>query len=291
MNDLYLKEENSPYIFTFPHSGERLTSDMPWQLTPEAQKFLPNVDWHLNELYGFLKNYNVNIVSTSHSRYVVDVNRPPNAEKFGNYRRSLVYSTNTWDEEIYAIPPNDEELDRRIKRYYEPFHQNLEILITKKLREFGKVYLIDLHSFMGPITEDICLGNRHNVTCSKEFLEQVYGAFEEEGFETVKNKVFIGGYITKSYAVENVVEALQIELRYTNYIEPQDLDVRQVPRKETNLFEETAFRLERVFEKIGIKKLEENQMMPIATKDNIWTNKFLWFLGLTVALFLSLIEK
>jgi N-formylglutamate amidohydrolase len=291
MNDIYLKEESSPYIFTFPHSGEKLTSDMPWQLTPEAQKFLPNVDWHLNELYGFLKKYNVNIVSTAHSRYVVDVNRPPNAEKFGNYRRSLVYSTNTWDEEIYAIPPNDEEIDRRIKRYYEPFHQELEILITKKVKEFGKVYLIDLHSFMGPISEDVCLGNRQNSTCSEAFLEKVYGAFDAEGFETVKNKVFIGGYITKSYAVKEVVEALQIELRYTNYIEPQDLDVRQVPRKETNLFQETAFRLERVFEKIGIEKSEDTKVESMIKKENLWNNKFLWFLALMVALFFSLIEN
>jgi len=291
MNHIYLKEENSPYIFTFPHSGEKLTSDMPWQLTPEAQKFLPNVDWHLNELYGFLKEYNVNIISTSYSRYVVDVNRPPNAEKFGNYRRSLVYSTNTWDEEIYAIPPNDEEIERRIKRYYEPFHQELEILITKKVKQFGKVYLIDLHSFMGPISEDVCLGNRHNATCSEAFLDKVYNAFEAEGFETVKNKVFIGGYITRSYAVKEVVEALQIELRYTNYIEPQDLDVRQVPRKETNLFEETAFKLERVFEKVGIEKLEKHKVIVTTQKENIWTNKFLWVLALAVALFLSLIEK
>jgi len=291
MNTLYLKEESSPYIFTFPHSGENLTSDMPWQLTPEAQKFLPNVDWHLNELYGFLKKYNVNILSTPHSRYVVDVNRPPDAQKFGNYRRSLVYSTNTWDEEIYAIPPNDDELERRIKRYYEPFHRELEILITKKVKEFGKVYLIDLHSFMGPISEDVCLGNRHNSTCSEAFLERVYGAFSTEGFETVKNKVFIGGYITKSYAVQEVVEALQIELRYTNYIEPQDLDVRQVPRKETNLFEETSFRLERVFEKIGIEKLIDHETTTMAKKENLWSNKFLWVLALAVALFLSMIEK
>ena len=291
MNTLYLKEENSPYIFTFPHSGENLTSDMPWQLTPEAQKFLPNVDWHLNELYGFLKKYKVNILSTPHSRYVVDVNRPPDAQKFGNYRRSLVYNTNTWDEEIYAIPPNDEELERRIKRYYEPFHRELEILITKKVKEFGKVYLIDLHSFMGPISEDVCLGNRHNSTCSEAFLERVYGAFSAEGFETVKNKVFIGGYITKSYAVKEVVEALQIELRYTNYIEAQDLDVRQVPRKETNLFQETSFRLERVFEKIGIEKLEANEVKSITKKENLWNNKFLWVLALAVALFLSMIEK
>ncbi len=75
MHDIKVKNENSPYIFSFPHSGELLGSEMEWELTPKALAFLPNVDWHLNELYDFLKHYKVNMISTPHSRYVVDVNR------------------------------------------------------------------------------------------------------------------------------------------------------------------------------------------------------------------------
>lgn len=100
MNDIKVKKADSPYIFSFPHSGQVLSPEMEWQLTSEAWKFLPNVDWYLNELYGFLSNYKVNIISTPHSRYVVDVNRPADSERLGNYRRSLVYDTNTWDEEF-----------------------------------------------------------------------------------------------------------------------------------------------------------------------------------------------
>jgi len=299
MNDIYVRELSSPYIFTIPHSGERLIREMDWQLTPEAKKFLPNVDWHLNELYGFLEKYNVNIVSPSYSRYVVDVNRPADAEPFGNYRRSVVYSTNTWDEEIYAIPPSEEDVKRRIKRYHKPFHDELEALVTRKVQEFGKVYLIDLHSFMGPISEEVCLGNRHNATCSEAFLEKVYSAFDKEGFETVRNKVFIGGYISKSYAVKDVVECLQIELRYTNYLESEDLDVRVVPRKNTNLFQEASVRLEMVFEKVGVEKLTTIQEVFTASKSEKLTmdtsklksNKFFWFIALGLALFLGVLEK
>ena len=222
MNDIIVKKENSPYIFSFPHSGQMLSTEMDWKLYPKDLKFLPNVDWYLNELYDFLQTYKVNMISTPHSRYVVDVNRSPDAEKLGNYRRSLVYSTNTWDEEIYAIAPTEEEIERRITRYYKPYHEELQALIEEKVKEFGKVYLIDLHSFMGPISADVCLGNRHNVTSSESLINKFYEAFLEEGFQTVKNEVFIGGYITKSYAVKDVVETLQIELRYTNYIEEHE---------------------------------------------------------------------
>jgi len=59
MHDISLKEADSPYIFSFPHSGERLIAEMDWQLKPEARKFLPNVDWHLPKLYFFLEQYKV----------------------------------------------------------------------------------------------------------------------------------------------------------------------------------------------------------------------------------------
>jgi len=270
MNDILIKRENSPYIFSFPHSGEMLTSDMEWNLTPESQAFLPNVDWHLPELYKFLEDYKVNIISTPHSRYVVDVNRPPNADTIGNYRRSLVYDTNTWDESIYAIAPSKEEIERRIERYYKPYHDELEALITEKVRVFGKVYLVDMHSFMGPISEDVCLGNRHNLTSSEEFINRIYSAFDSEGFNCVKNKIFIGGYITQSYAIKDVVETLQIELRYTTYIEEYELDVRRKPSCNTTLFYETAFRLEEVFKKIGIEKKEKDALANLVDRGGIW---------------------
>jgi len=290
MNDIKVKEEFSPYIFSFPHSGQMLTREMEFQLTPEAFKFLPNVDWHLEELYGFLEKYKVSTISTPHSRYVVDVNRPHDAEKFGNYRRSLVYSTSTWDEEIYAVPLSSEEIERRIKRYYIPYHEELEALITKKVQQFGKVYLIDIHSFMGPLTEDVCLGNRNNnSTLSTEFIDQCYNAFESEGFKTIKNKVFIGGYITKKYAIKNVVETLQIELRYTNYIEADELDVRKPPRLDSNLFYETSFRLEKVMEKIGIEKKDHNQVDLVVEKSNIWIKRA-FILLFIVALILAFFE-
>ena len=252
MQNITVKEEHSPYIFSFPHSGQRLTDEMERKLLAEAKEFLPNCDWHLNELFAFLNNYKVNIISTPYSRYLIDVNRPPSAEKLGNYRRSLVYSTNTWDEEIYAKLPIQEEIDYRIQCYYEPYHEKLQSLVDKKIKEFGKVYLIDIHSFMGPITQEVCLGNRYNATSSEAFIDRFYEAFESENFEVVKNNVFIGGHITKSYTVENMVETLQIELRYTNYIEEHELDVRSVPSKDSKLFCEMAVRLERVMMGMGI---------------------------------------
>ena len=50
-----------------------------------------NIDWHLNELYDFLFTLDVNVISTSISRYVVDLNRSTDSELFGDYKCSLIY--------------------------------------------------------------------------------------------------------------------------------------------------------------------------------------------------------
>ncbi len=290
MNDIIIKKVDSPFIFSFPHSGEMLTHEMEWQLKPEAVKFLPNVDWYLPELYGFLKKYKASLISTPHSRYVVDVNRPPDTQIFGNYRRSLVYETNTWDEEIYQLPPTQKELERRIKRYYDPYHEELEKLVGEMVAKFGKVYLIDIHSFMGLVEEDVCLGNRHNSTCSELFFETCCEAFESEGFKIAKNKVFIGGYITKSYAIQEMVETLQIELRYSNYIEAHELDQRHAPSKSSSPFYETSYRLERVFEKIGVEKREQDKVRSVVEEGKGWYRK-LALLLLVIALILAFFDK
>lgn len=292
MSDIFVQKADSPFIFSIPHSGEMLISEMQWKLRDEAQQFLPNVDWHLMKLYGFLEEYNVDIVYTPFSRYVIDVNRPPDAEKIGNYRRSLVYDTSTWDEEIYHSPPSHEDVERRIKRYYEPYHEELKKLIESKVERFGKAYVLDLHSFMGPISADVCLGNRHNVTCSEAFINKVEEAFVNSGFETVKNEVFIGGYISKHYAVKDVVETLQIELRYTNYIEEHELDLRRNPSSYSTLFTETSLRLEEVFKQIGIEKKQMTSAPSIDLPiQQLLQKKSVWIGLFVLAVVLSLMKS
>jgi N-formylglutamate amidohydrolase len=39
--------------------------------------FLPDTDWHLEQLYDFLDALGASVLVATHSRYVVDLNRPP----------------------------------------------------------------------------------------------------------------------------------------------------------------------------------------------------------------------
>ncbi|RTE07188.1 hypothetical protein EJQ19_21800 [Paenibacillus whitsoniae] len=114
-----------------------------------------------------------------------------------------------------------------------------------------KAYLLDLHSFYIQSTKDIVLGTCHGMSCSHEFLEVVRSAFIEEGFTvSVDEKGLTGGYIVSKYGSWTNVEAIQIEQRYTTYIENRMFGEEEVTAKNDELFKETQIRLVRVFQKI-----------------------------------------
>lgn len=224
-----------------------LTEEMEGNLLPGGAKLLPNMDWYLNELYDFLADYNVNVISTSKSRYVVDVNRSPKIDVFGKFRSSLVYDRNTWGEEIYAQHPTEEQLNERLLKYYFPYHKALDSLVEQCIAKFGKAYIIDLHSFMGPLECDVCLGNVNGRSCSSQFLEILNASFERNNFSTELNNVFSGGYLTAKYIGNPSVESLQIELRYTNYLPKSSWETRVAPKIDLPIFRKAQKRLENVF--------------------------------------------
>lgn len=66
----------------------------------------------------------------------------------------------------------------------------------------------------------------------------------------VDEKGLRGGYIVSQYSTIDDVEAMQIELRYTEYIEKRFFGEEEVINKDDTLFNHTRERLKRVFEKI-----------------------------------------
>ncbi|MGI9280347.1 MAG: N-formylglutamate amidohydrolase [Endozoicomonas sp.] len=259
MEGLSINKAESPWIFSLPHSGMTLTEEAKRNLLPEPYGRLPNMDWHLRELYDFLKELPVSMISTDISRYIVDLNRSPESNLLGDFRSSLAYQKNTWGEEIYRTYPSEIEIQERIKQYYEPYHEALDNLVESALSQFGKAYLFDLHSFMGPIECDVCLGNLDNQSSSLQWLNVVHNIFEDHGFDTAKNDFYKGGYITAKYRDTPKVQAIQIELRYTNYLSPEDYETRRPPQLGGEKFQMTKDRLHQVFKTLFSQSKKDPQ--------------------------------
>ncbi|MEL7507403.1 MAG: N-formylglutamate amidohydrolase [Cyanobacteria bacterium J06554_1] len=218
-----------PIVASIPHSGMVVPAEMLRALNVSYQNFLPHQDWHLDKLYDGLPDLGVTVLEAVYSRYVVDLNRAAKPPFIGNFWQAAVPRQTAYGKPLYRIPPASQHIQNRIDRVYRPYHQRLEHLLQETLDQFGHVYLLDLHSFAGPIQDQVCLGNGNGKTCSEFLLAAVDSAFSSQGYQVAHNHVFNGGYITRHYGEMPGVESLQIELRYHNYLNLEQLEQEQIP--------------------------------------------------------------
>jgi N-formylglutamate deformylase len=65
-----------PLLISMPHVGTHIPAEIASRLTLQARQ-VHDTDWHLDRLYAFAKQMGASILQATHSRYVVDLNRPP----------------------------------------------------------------------------------------------------------------------------------------------------------------------------------------------------------------------
>jgi N-formylglutamate deformylase len=235
MDPIKIKRSNpiSALIASIPHGSSQITTEMSENKKPGTM--LANNDWFLNELYNFLEGILITMISANYSRYVKDVNRDINNKHLRDeYTKSLIYHKSTFGKEIYDAPLAEKIISNRIQTIYMPYHKHLSEDIDIALKGKNRAFLLDLHSFYIQSTADVVLGTCEGKSCSKEFLNIVYDAF------------------VSHYGSLDKVEAIQIELRYTSYIEKREFFDEEVDTKNNTLFSETQGRLILVFTKIKV---------------------------------------
>ncbi len=77
MSDVYgLQRGSTPLIVSVPHSGNVLPEALQARLTPLALA-QPDTDWYVDRLYDFVPQLGATLLVARYSRYVIDLNRPP----------------------------------------------------------------------------------------------------------------------------------------------------------------------------------------------------------------------
>ncbi len=80
MSALYdLARADAPLLISIPHLGTRIPDEMK-HLYSDIALTVADTDWHLDTLYAFAKEFGATILGAKTSRYVIDLNRPPNDE-------------------------------------------------------------------------------------------------------------------------------------------------------------------------------------------------------------------
>ena len=232
MSDIYtLHRGTEPLFVSLPHDGIVLPANMATRMTPEARQ-VPDTDWHVSRLYAFARELGASIIVPTHSRYVVDLNRPPNDVSLypGQNTTGLCPQMQFSGAPIYlpGRQPTAQEIALRVEHYWRPYHMALEQEIARIKAVHGRVVLWEGHSIKSVVPflfdgrlPDFNLGTANGASCSsalQQNLAQVLGAQREYTF--VINGRFKGGYITRQYGKpEQGVDAVQLELAQYNYMD------------------------------------------------------------------------
>jgi N-formylglutamate deformylase len=210
-----------PLIVSIPHTGTVLPAEIAADLASDEMRRQPMTDWHLDSLYDFLPGLGATTLVAVYSRFVVDLNRAPQAQALypGRFETGLVPERTFQGETIYARPPGAQEIEARKRDYHAPYHAKLLSLLDDARARFGRAVLVDAHSVAskasllhGELVEDIFLGNRDGATCDEWLMSLLDEGFSRGGLRVSRNHPYKGGYITDHYGRLQDVEAVQVEM-------------------------------------------------------------------------------
>lgn len=219
----------SPLVISVPHAGTLIPPDIRARMQPDAL-FLPDTDWFVDRLYDWAPAMGISMVVTPWSRYVIDLNRPPdNAPLYENSRGSSLVPVSTFDgDEIYQENqvPDQAEVDQRLQQYWHPYHDQLETMLKAIRERHGHAVLLDGHSIRSVVPDlfegelpHLNLGTNGGSSASPHLSGNAWDLLNESNFTAVRDQRFKGGYITRHYGKPSTgVHALQLEIAQRAYM-------------------------------------------------------------------------
>ena len=223
-------------LLSIPHSGIEFPSDIQNKYKSAMIKQPDDTDWYLQELYDFASEMGVTIIEAVYSRWVIDLNRTPENQNLyhdGRIITALCPKTDFFGIPIYTNSENEpskNEIQRRLKAYYTPYHEKIDHLLIDLKKEFGEVLFWDAHSIRRNVRTiqegdfpDLILGNNDETTASKKIIEIALNSLQSGDFNVEHNHPFKGGYLTRSKGKpSNGIHALQLEMSKDLYMQNKE---------------------------------------------------------------------
>lgn len=237
MENFALHRGNSPLLISLPHDGTAIPGLLAPRMSDVARR-VPDTDWHVGLLYAFASELGASLIKPHWSRYVVDLNRPPDGHALypGRSETSLVPVNTFAGDSIYLAgqEPKAGEVATRIQTYWRPYHSVLRAELDRLRAQHGRVVLWDGHSikscvpvfFEGQLP-DFNLGTANGASCSPALQEKLAAVLDAHangntasGYSHVINGRFKGGYITRHYgSPDRGINAVQLELAQCTYMD------------------------------------------------------------------------
>lgn len=236
----------APLVLDSPHSGRIYPTDFnyvcPLSLLRQTE------DSYVDELIAGAVHYGIEVLVAEFPRSYIDTNRAENdidplvlagpwaellqpSERtllgLGLVRRLCKSGVPVYKE---ALPPH--EIVHRITKYYRPYHEALERLLSDRVLQFGEGFLINCHSMPdrnsdGRVAQrpDFVLGDRSGTSCDLSFTRCAHDVLREMGYNVALNDPYKGQEIVRRYGQpKQGRHALQLEINRRLYMNEQTLE-------------------------------------------------------------------
>ncbi|APZ55105.1 N-formylglutamate amidohydrolase [Salipiger abyssi] len=231
-------------VFASPHSGR----DYPWSFLRgtvlDEQSIRSSEDAFVDRLFDCAPQFGAPLLRAGAPRAFIDLNRSVDeldpaliegVRRGGHNPRvssglGVVPRVVANGRAIYRGKLPLAEAERRISRYWHPYHQQLRGLLESAREQHGEAILIDCHSMPHEAVEgvarssgrrpEIVIGDRFGASAAPEIVARVEAAFAGAGLAVVRNTPFAGAYVTQAYGRPSRGQhAIQVEIDRSIYMD------------------------------------------------------------------------
>ncbi|HEY8049444.1 MAG TPA: N-formylglutamate deformylase, partial [Ramlibacter sp.] len=191
-------------------------------------------DWHLARLYDWLPQMGASVLQPRYSRYVIDLNRPPDDTPMypGASNTELCPTRFFTGDPLYrdGREPDAQQRAARREKYWQPYHDALAQELERIRARHGFALLWDAHSIRSRIPwlfegelPALNIGTAGEASAEAKITRSVANsAARHPACSHAVNGRFKGGYITRHYGrPANDVHAVQLEMCQKLYMSEQ----------------------------------------------------------------------
>ncbi len=246
------REITSAVVFASPHSGRVYPADLMARAQVPVPVLRSSEDAFIDLLLADAPGFGAPLVLSDVPRAYVDFNRAADeldpaliegAPRGGLNPRvasglGVLARVVSNGRAIYRGKLTMAEAERRIDRYWQPYHRALGGILQRQHARFGQVLLCDMHSMphealaghvaRGGPRPDVVVGDRWGASAHGDVVAAVEAVLRDAGFVVARNAPFAGAYVVQRYGQPSQgMHAVQIEIDRALYLD--ELRIEPLP--------------------------------------------------------------
>ena len=236
-------------VYASPHSGRDYTATFQGKSNLNSLQIRSSEDAFVDELYADAPETGAPLIVARAPRAFIDLNRsvdeldPALIEGAPPQRHNpriasglgVIPRVVSGGRAIYHGKIPLSEANRRVGKWWRPYHDRLQRLLDESQLFFGPAILIDCHSMPhealaglvrnGGPKADVVLGDRFGASAAADLVDRVEAAFVAEGLSVARNTPFAGAFVTQHYGrPKRNQHVIQIEIDRALYLDETTIE-------------------------------------------------------------------